>query len=321
MSERAQTYFTSLTEELSRRAARAVISKLSPVSDPLRGHLATLLHQRPGARGGFLSTPAFEAGFGWQPAAVRMTDLAGNLLCEQLVAAMDHPPLGLEDQRFRADWAPYQHQCETWQLLRHEPPHSVVVSSGTGSGKTECFLVPILDALIHQLQHQASLVGVQALLLYPLNALINSQRDRLRAWTAAFRGALRFCLYNGETPEQIPAADQRRQPEEVRSRKSLRESPPPILVTNSTMLEYMLVRQEDRPILDLSQGKLRWIVLDEAHTYVGSHAAEIALLLRRVLRRGSQSGPLYRDVCDYWRGGGTAGEITAPTVPRGHCRH
>ena len=56
-----------------------------------------------------------------------------------------------------------------------------------------------------------------------------------------------------------------------------------MLVTNATMLEYMLVRNEDKPILDQSAGKLRWIVLDEAHTYLGSNAAEISLLLRRVM--------------------------------------
>jgi len=66
-------------------------------------------------------------------------------------------------------------------------------------------------------------------------------------------------------------------------RQTLRESPPPILVTNATMLEYLLIRPEDAPILQQSQGKLKWIVLDEAHTYIGSKAAELALLLRRVM--------------------------------------
>lgn len=168
-------------------------------------------------------------------------------------------------------------------MLREDPPRSVVVTSGTGSGKTECFLVPILDDLVRQFDGGPKLLGTQALFLYPLNALINSQRDRLRAWTSAFNGRVRFCLYNGETPANVPANQQRQHREEVLSRQLLRAEPPPILVTNATMLEYMLVRADDRPILDASQGKLRWIVLDEAHTYVGSQAAEIALLLRRVL--------------------------------------
>src|SRR5690606_25143632 len=107
--------------------------------------------------------------------------------------------------------------------------------------------------------------------------------DRLRAWTDPMKGKVRFCLYNGETPEEVPAAEQAASPAEVLSRKLLREAPPPILVTNATMLEYRLVRRQDAPIIEQSRGRLRWFVLDEAHTYVGSQAAELALLLRRVL--------------------------------------
>lgn len=84
-------------------------------------------------------------------------------------------------------------------------------------------------------------------------------------------------------PATVPSGEQRQAPSQILSRELLRNQPPPILITNATMLEYMLVRQEDRPILAASRRRLRWIVLDEAHTYLGSQAAEIALLLRRVL--------------------------------------
>src|SRR3546814_7726806 len=72
-------------------------------------------------------------------------------------------------------------------------------------------------------------------------------------------------------------------PHQVLYRETLRANPPPILVTNQTMLEYMTIRREDRKILDASRGKLRWIVIDEAHSYIGSAAAELSLLLRRVM--------------------------------------
>jgi hypothetical protein len=81
----------------------------------------------------------------------------------------------------------------------------------------------------------------------------------------------------------VKAAIQASHPNEVLSRKVLRADPPPLLVTNATMLEYMLVRSVDASIVQASRGHLRWIVLDEAHTYVGSAAAEISLLLRRVM--------------------------------------
>ena len=145
--------------------------------------------------------------------------------------------------------------------------------------------MPILEELAQERAKSGVLTGVRALFLYPLNALINSQRDRLRAWCNGFGNDIRFCLYNGETEERVSADRQLRAGAEQVSRAELRESPAPILVTNSTMLEYMLVRTEDRPILEQSRGRLRWIVLDEAHTYIGSQAAEMALLLRRVLHR------------------------------------
>lgn len=145
-------------------------------------------------------------------------------------------------------------------------------------------MVPILDRLLREsAANKAPLVGVRALLLYPLNALINSQRDRLHAWTNAFDGDVRFCLYNGNTEETLRGQAKAVISNEVQDRKTLRENPPPILVTNATMLEYMLVRTLDAPILEKSRGKLEWIVLDEAHSYIGSQAAELALLLRRVL--------------------------------------
>ena len=202
---------------------------------------------------------------------------------------MDSPPGQLASERFPATRQPYAHQVRAWEALmlgNGHRPQSAIVSTGTASGKTECFLVPILSELYRQaatVHEGETLTGVQALFLYPLNALINSQKDRLEAWAAGARGKVRFCLYNGATQEGGPAHVHPAGYTEVKTRTELRRNPPPVLVTNATMLEYMLLRSLDRPILDASQGKLRWIVLDEAHTYVGSNAAEISLLLRRVM--------------------------------------
>ena len=190
----------------------------------------------------------------------------------------------LAEYRFPSEWHPFTHQLAAWEQLERDDPQSVLITSGTGSGKTEGFLVPILNDLVRQRAEHGRLRGVRALFLYPLNALINSQRARLSAWSRPFGGDIRFSLYKGDTPRTLSAAAKKRLPPElVGDRTTLREDPPPILVTNATMLEYMLVRTEDRPIIDQSQGMLRWIVLDEAHTYQGSRSAEIALLLRRVL--------------------------------------
>lgn len=279
------TLFHRVARELPERAGRATVSQIGPANQALANHLRARLGAPMGHAGSFLAPPVVEALFDWEKHDQRFEALPW--IAPSLIERMDAPPAELaRDYRFPRTRHPFAHQYRAWKALSEEPARSVLVSTGTASGKTECFLVPILNDLAHELDRQpgnGGLEGVRALFLYPLNALINSQRRRLEAWTAGFGDRMRFCLYNGATPHNVSAPKQKAKPFEVCSRAGLRESPPPILVTNATMLEFMLVRAEDEPILQKSRGCLRWIVLDEAHTYVGSQAAELALLLRRVL--------------------------------------
>lgn len=289
----ADPFFLRLRDELVERAARATISQLNPSSAPLRHFLTERFERPPGEADSFLAPPVFEALFDWESSNTAIEDL--SFLEPALIEAMAEPLVN-QGEAFPRDRQPFRHQLEAWRALcDRDQVRSVIVSTGTASGKTECFLVPILNDLARELQECARpLTGVRALFLYPLNALINSQRDRLLSWTSRFQGDIRFCLYNGLTPDTVRSDRQRNSPAEVLSRRGyrqgrnyvsgLRSDPPPILVTNATMLEYMLVRTVDAPILERSEGLLRWIVLDEAHTYVGSNAAEISLLLRRVMR-------------------------------------
>ena len=266
------------------QSAEAVISQSGLNHPGLAAEVRRRLASTDPAEGGLLQEPVIEAAPGYVEHAETIGDLAGGLLHPDTVAALD----GADDDRpnryrFKREWHPYTHQVEAWRKLADpEVAHSVLVTSGTGSGKTECFLVPIIDDLVRQSRDRPIDDGVQAIVLYPLNALIASQEERLRDWTAPFNGRLRFALYNGLLPNETSSLDARRRPETVADRRALREAPPPILVTNVTMLEYMLLRPEDGSILAVSQGRLRYIVLDEAHSYVGARAAEIALLLRRV---------------------------------------
>ena len=280
-------FFESLTRDLVERSASSLLGIYGPRTDPLRAFLSQVLQRPAGHPDSFLADPAFEAIFDWQRVEPSMFDLSQQaFLTEQLVEAMDTEAEDerLAEYRFPMDRQPFTHQYAAWKQLKRNEPQSVLITSGTGSGKTEGFLVPILDDLARQCAETGRLGGVRALFLYPLNALINSQRDRLSAWSRPFNGDIRFCLYKGDTPRNMSAAKKKRLgPELVGDRTTLREDTPPILVTNATMLEYMLIRAEDKPIIDQSQGMLRWIVLDEAHTYQGSRSAEIALLLRRVL--------------------------------------
>ena len=292
----------------------AVLNQLQLRNKSLRQYLKDLFSNDEIDNECFLADPVIEATFGYRPATEvsSMTELAEKgELSSELVKIMDQAfapdtkkqhkedkqknkvRLGYandidDDYTWPKERAPYLHQHNTWKILGANTPKSTVITSGTGSGKTECFLVPLLNDLSRQVnEHGESLVGVQAIMLYPLNALINSQEERLSALLRGFEGKIRYAKYTGETENEAPpkaiTSLKQSTPEKVQYRQEIRKTPPPILVTNSTILEYMLVRPVDRDILNKSKGKLKWIILDEAHTLVGTQAAEISLLLRRTM--------------------------------------
>lgn len=279
------SYFHNLVSQSLQRSRESTMGLLGIRHPGLREHVRGLLADDPGGEGDcLLGAPVFEHTFGWQQEDQPLSDLKGTLLSSDLLEALAAPG----PHQFVPEVKPYCHQLVAWRTLLGEAPRSVVITSGTGSGKTECFMVPILEDLVRDRGRNGRLEGVRALFLYPLNALINSQRERLDAWTRPFEGDIRFCLYNGNTEERADRVrnEQHARPNEVLSREILRREPAPILMTNATMLEYMMIRQIDSPIIEKSRqsGSLRWIVLDEAHTYVGSQAAELSLLLRRVVQ-------------------------------------
>ena len=305
---------TNLYSSISTVSCDAVLNQLQLSNLSLRNYLRDLFLNQNDSTQGFLAEPIIEATFGWKPADnnLSMTELSNSgFLSKELVSCMDgayapdtekQKKIDLKASKTRFGYAkdidedytwpkerpPYLHQLDAWKSLRGHESKSTVVTSGTGSGKTECFLVPLLNDLAEQVENSNTpLIGVQAIMLYPLNALINSQQERLSAWTRGFNGKVKYALYTGETDEnpttKSHTAIKSPSPEKLMSRSEIRDTPPPILVTNSTILEYMLVRPVDRDILQKSQGKLRWIILDEAHTLVGTQAAEISLLLRRTM--------------------------------------
>ncbi len=261
-------------DQLARRSASAVVARSRVSCAALNAAILRRLKMPMGSPDAMLADPVFEAARNWAPAVQNLGALEGTLLHPDLVRALH---LAGEHAMPR-ERQPYAHQLEAWQLSLAEQK-CVLISSGTGSGKTECFLIPILDDILRQRRPGG---GVRAILLYPLNALIESQRERLAAWAEGLGGRVHFALFNGDTPESPRQVRRELSLAELGDRKSIRDHPPEILVTNVTMLEYLLLRAKDRAILEASAGALRWIVLDEAHSYVGAQAAEMALLLRRV---------------------------------------
>jgi len=261
--------------ELCRQSAAAAVARAHLNQPALNAALKRRLGAAPGQAESLLQPPILEAAHIWKPAAQSFGDLAGNLLSAELVDALD----SAGKECMPRERHPYAHQLAAWQAA--QAGKSFLVTSGTGSGKTECFMLPMLDSLLRDPQ-RGKLRGVRAIIIYPLNALIESQRERLKAWTEKLGGRLSYALYNGLTPEKKSKEKGLRGAAEIGNRVDIRAAPPSILITNVTMLEYMLLRAEDKPILEQSKGLLRWIILDEAHSYVGAQAAEMALLLRRV---------------------------------------
>ncbi len=169
---------------------------------------------------------------------------------------------------------------------------NVVVSTGTGSGKTESFLIPILNSLMNEKTSSGKIEpGVRALLIYPMNALANDQISRLRTILKDYP-YITFGSYTGQTREKEREAlekykslNQGKKPlkNELISRERMKETPPHILITNYSMLEYLMLRPKDNSFFQGVFAKhWEFIVLDEAHTYSGSTGIEVSMLIRRL---------------------------------------
>lgn len=202
---------------------------------------------------------------------------------------------------------PYGHQAEAFRRLSsanlgEQPDGSIkaaplptLVVTGTGSGKTEAFLYPILDHVIRA--KAAGDTGLKALILYPMNALANDQSRRLAELILghdALKG-VRAAIYTGETAgrsrTRVTAEGL------INDRNTIRSEPPDILLTNYKMLDQLLLRSADQQLLAAAATSLQYLVLDEFHTYDGAQGTDVAMLLRRLgltlrrLRPGGSPAP------------------------------
>lgn len=256
------------------------LSTLLPLTDQrLKAALTARLREKDVlSKGPFLeSTPAFESG-------ASISDLIAEGVLPRRFSNFKSSGLPL-------DRPLYVHQADAIRKARSG--RNIVVATGTGSGKTESFMVPIIASLLDELENKTLSPGVRALLLYPMNALANDQLKRLRELLAN-TPEITFGRYTGETPEKTAVAREKYfdlngeapLPNEILSREEMRKNPPHILLTNYAMLEYLLLRPAD---MDLFEGEYggswKFLVVDEAHVYDGVNGSEIALLLRRLKER------------------------------------
>ncbi len=198
------------------------------------------------------------------------------------------------EKEIQIDRSLYLHQENA--LKKTNKGKNLIVTTGTGSGKTECFIIPIINHLLREAERGDLSSGVRAILIYPMNALANDQMKRLRNLLKSYPD-ITFGVYNSSTKqtEQDGIAEYGKvykdvsgQPlkplkNEIISRDQMQRTPTHILVTNYAMLEYMMLRPNDDMVF--SGAKLRFLVLDEAHIYRGATGMETSLLLKRLKAR------------------------------------
>ena len=209
--------------------------------------------------------------------------LANDFAREHTLKQLHDEGIGHKDLQ-RLNWSfgenkLYLHQEQALRrmesLLRN-----FIVKTGTGSGKTEAFLLPVLSGILRL--RADGVKGTKAILLYPMNALANDQLVRLRNLIRASGVGVTFAMYTGESESVALTLGEPVEGNEFIRREEIQKNQPDILLTNYKQLEFLLVRKEDRTLFSPS---LSFLVLDEIHSYRGALATEMACLIRRLKAR------------------------------------
>jgi ATP-dependent helicase YprA (DUF1998 family) len=202
---------------------------------------------------------------------------SGGSVSELIAADVLHPDAAKifrarsEEDPVGRELSFHRHQIDAFAIAARR--ESYVLTTGTGSGKSMAYIVPIVDRVLRE----GSGKGVRAIVVYPMNALANSQRGELEKFLGKDKPKVTFGRYTGQ--------------ESKAEREAILASPPDILLTNYVMLELMLTRPRERQALIASAANLSFLVLDELHTYRGRQGADVAMLIRR-LRGAVQAAEL-----------------------------
>ncbi len=188
----------------------------------------------------------------------------------------------------------HRHQVDAIHAARREVNY--VLITGTGSGKSLSYIIPIVDDVLRHGRGK----GIQAIVVYPMNALCNSQYGELEKFLRIGYGEgkepVRFDRYTGQESHE--------------RREEITRHPPDILLTNYVMLELLLTRPFERALVNAARG-LKFLVLDELHTYRGRQGADVALLVRRVREACQAHEMLCVGTSATMAGGGTHDEQRA----------
>ncbi|MGO2418559.1 MAG: DEAD/DEAH box helicase [Vibrio casei] len=183
---------------------------------------------------------------------------------------------------FSLPFSPYAHQSIAYNRLTQSPPQSTLVATGTGSGKTECFLYPVLNHCASEAKQGNK--GVKAIIIYPMNALATDQAKRFAKECAKNQGLqdVRVGLFVGGG-DKDNVQKQMSSQSVITCKDTLRADPPDVLLTNYKMLDYLLMRPQDQSLwTHNTEGTLKFLVVDELHTFDGAQGSDLACLIRRL---------------------------------------
>src|SRR6056297_225500 len=270
-----------LSQQITENYKRFLTTTFEVKDKMLKQRLYEKIHAYPFSKGPYIETiPEFK-----KESSIKQLIEKGDLSPEFKQLKSEKMPL---------ERSLYLHQKRAIKTIAVKK-RNAVIATGTGSGKTECYLIPILNYLMLQKERGALTPGVRAVLLYPMNALANDQMKRIRELLIHYE-AITFGAYTGETHDDPNHAFNYYQKlhhqdplkNELISRQEMRDSPPHILLTNYSMLEYLLLRPKDTVFFDGEfSNQWKFIVLDEAHSYRGAKAIEMAMQMRRLVQRVS----------------------------------
>lgn len=247
--------------------------------------------------------------------------VSGKSIKELIAENVLHPSMAKYVAKFllKEGASLYTHQLHAIEASKKR---NIIVASGTGSGKTECFLYSMINNLLLS-ENAESLKepGVRILLIYPMNALVKDQLKRIVGLLRESPEGITVGMYTGQTPNkntprELDLVDWEKGRNGhklcnyMRSREEIREKPPHILITNYSMMEYMMLRHADIKIFN--GKKLNAIVLDEAHLYSGDLGNDINMLIRRVLARFGKG----HDEVRFYATSATIGDNTSETLER-----
>lgn len=196
------------------------------------------------------------------------------------------------------NFPPYNHQLKAFQRLTtkdNKKPQSTLITTGTSSGKTECFLYPILDFCHKNLGRK----GIKVIILYPMNALATDQAKRLAEAIHAdsrLRGKITAGLFIGEGKEKKKFPTEMGEHNIIENRQTIVDNPPDIILTNFKMIDYALMRNTYHNLWSYNLEDptlLQFLILDELHTYDGAQGTDVANLIRRLkLKLNIQKGQI-----------------------------